>query len=200
MQNLAFNNKAARKQAVSWSSANRQVCSLTAAAEDLLLQEPSGRAVILSVQCKAWSWGTSSKRAAKKCHSPHITDTAEYSWVPSAGASSASFVCSHSPMWMLLSHLTNAAYLVACSFLLCALRHTYQWTLESIFILSCFEDLKFGHVQYWIEMCTKGQILLLFSLPHPYTCTNTLTEEASKSASITFSQPWSGWAVGLEDH
>lgn len=35
-----------------------------------------------------------------------------------------------------------------------------------ISILSCFRVSEFPH---WLEMSTKGQILLLFSLPHPYT-------------------------------
>lgn len=76
-----------------------------------------------------------------------------------------------------------AAYLVACRLLPSPLRHdlTYQLTLDGIFISLCFEISKFGCVQ--IEMCTKGQILLLFPLPHPYICTYTLTarEETSKS-------------------
>lgn len=74
-------------------------------------------------------------------------------------------------MWVLSSDLTAAADLVAYSFLLCTLRHDlkYWLKLDGIFVSSCFEISEFGHVQHWIEMCTKGQIPLLFPLPHRFT-------------------------------
>lgn len=49
---MTFNAGAARKQDISQSSRKREVCSLTAAAEDSPPQEPSGRAMIPSVPCR----------------------------------------------------------------------------------------------------------------------------------------------------